>query len=156
VLAEPIAGRRGNFRTAETAILAFERQAVQFVAARQARLSVLELSVVDLAARESGARSSDYARASLEADRLVGQLADGLNLWTTTLVVTSDHGQADQPGVPLVMAGRGIRSGVVGAARQIDVAPTIAGLLGLPVPAASQGRALVEAFDTIPTRRWPC
>lgn len=152
VLATPMVERRSDFRAAETALLALERQAVQFVISRQARLGILELNVADLAAREQGAGSSEYARASLEADRMLGQLADGLNLWTTTLVVTSDHGQPGQPGIPLVMTGRGIRAGVVGAALQIDVAPTISALLGLPIPAASQGRALSEAFDAGPDK----
>lgn len=152
VLATPMVERRSPFRAAETELLALERQAVQFVVSRQARLGILELNVADLAAREQGARSSEYARASLEADRMLGQLADGLNLWTTTLVVTSDHGQPGQPGMPLVMTGRGMRAGAVGAARQIDVAPTIAALLGLPIPAASQGRVLFEAFDSGPDK----
>lgn len=150
--ATPRVNRGSGFRAAETTLLALERQAVQFILQRQPRLGILELSVADLAAREQGARSPEYARASLEADRLVGQLADGLNLWTTTLVVTSDHGQPDQPRVPLVITGRGIRAGVVGAARQIDVAPTISALVGLPIPAGSQGRALSEAFDTGPEK----
>ena len=152
MLATPMVERRSAFRAAETALLVLERQAAQFVVSRQARLGILELNVADLAAREQGARSPEYARASLEADRMLGQLADGLSLWTTTLVVTSDHGQPGQPGVPLVMTGRAVRAGVVGAARQIDVAPTISALLGLPIPAASQGRTLSEAFDAGPEK----
>jgi hypothetical protein len=45
------------------------------------------------------------------------------------------------------MAGRGVRPGTHGEARQVDIAPTIAALLGLPVPGAAEGRLLVEALD---------
>ncbi len=45
--------------------------------------------------------------------------------------------------VPLVFRGPGIRAGRVrGAARPVDVAPTLAGLLGLPVPPGLDGRPL--------------
>ena len=48
-----------------------------------------------------------------------------------------------------VRDGRGAAcgAGVHGAARQVDMAPTLAVLLGLPLPAANQGRPLLEALD---------
>jgi Type I phosphodiesterase / nucleotide pyrophosphatase len=158
VLPTTIAEERGGYRRVEPRMQNFERDAVRRLAASDARLAVLDLVVPDYAAHEYGARSPEYVRASLEADRTLGLLADALNLWTTTLVVTADHGQIDGGGhggaeadvlaVPLVMAGRGIREGFAGTARQVDVAPTIAALLGLPIPGGSEGRPLVEAFDT--------
>ncbi len=158
VLPTTIEEERGGYRRVEPRMQNFERDAVRRLAAIDARLAVLDLDVPDYAAHEYGARSPEYVRASLEADRTLGLLADALNLWTTTLVVTADHGQIDGGGhggaepevldVPLVMAGRGIREGFAGTARQVDVAPTIAALLGLPIPGGSEGRPLVEAFDT--------
>lgn len=44
--------------------------------------------------------------------------------------------------VPLVISGAGVRVGRAGLAEAIDVAPTLARLLGVPAPAGSQGRAL--------------
>jgi Type I phosphodiesterase / nucleotide pyrophosphatase len=159
VLPTTIKEERGAFSRVEPLMQNFEREAARRLASSDARLAVLDLDVPDYAAHEYGARSPQYVRASLEADRTLGLLADGLNLWTTTLIVTADHGHIDPGGhggsepevleVPLVMAGRGIREGFAGgAARQIDVAPTIASLLGLPIPGGSEGRPLVEALDT--------
>ena len=158
VLPTTVEEERGAYQREEPRMQNFERDAVRRLVASDARLTVLDLNVPDYAAHEYGARSREYVRASLEADRTLGLLADALNLWTTTLVVTADHGHLDQGGhgggepevlgVPLVMAGRGIREGFAGSARQIDVAPTIAALLGLPIPSGSEGRPLAEAFDT--------
>jgi hypothetical protein len=149
---------RGGFPGAEGPLRAFEREAVTQVLAHQARLSVVDLVIPDYAAHEFGALSPEYGRACFEADRTLGSLVAGLNLWTTTVIVTSDHGHRDRGGhggdedavrrVPLVMAGRGILTRFHGGARQIDVAPTIATLLGLPIPAGSEGRPLIDAMDT--------
>ena len=87
-----------------------------------------------------------------EADRALRRLAAAIDLKRSTLIVTSDHGHTERGGhggdepsvtaVPLVMAGRGVRVAISGEARQIDVAPTIAALLGIPVPASNQGETL--------------
>jgi hypothetical protein len=45
------------------------------------------------------------------------------------------------------MAGQGIKPGQYPDARQADIAPTIAALLGLSIPAQSQGDVLVDALD---------
>ncbi|MFI5183751.1 MAG: alkaline phosphatase family protein [Vicinamibacteria bacterium] len=149
---------RGAFPRVEPRMQNFERDAARRMAASEARLTVLDLVVPDYAAHEFGARSPQYVRACLEADRTLGLLVADLNLYTATLVVTADHGHIDGGGhggvepevlqVPLVIVGRGIRPGFMGTARQVDVAPTIAGLLGLPIPAGTEGRPLIEAFDT--------
>jgi hypothetical protein len=78
------------------------------------------------------------------------------------VIVTSDHGQVDknwdgggghggwEPVVlrtPLIMAGKGVRPGEYPDAQQADIAPTIAALLGLSIPAQNQGDVLVDALD---------
>jgi hypothetical protein len=158
ILESPVKERRGGFVEDEPRLTAFERDAVRSVLSSEAQLSILDLVVPDYAGHEYGALSPQYARACFEADRTLGSLVAGLNLWTATVIVTADHGHRDGGGhggdenevlqVPLVMAGRGIRVGSFGKIRQIDVAPTVAALLGLPIPGASQGRPLVEAFET--------
>ena len=63
--------------------------------------------------------------------------------------VRGSHGSTFERAVPLVLAGRGVRRHRGGAANAslVDVAPTIAALLGLPPPAAAQGRALHALLD---------
>lgn len=58
------------------------------------------------------------------------------------------HGRMGEREAALLVAGRGVspRARLDGA-RHIDVAPTIAALLGLPVPARSEGRVLTEALQ---------
>ncbi len=48
--------------------------------------------------------------------------------------------------VPLVFCGAGVPKGTAGFAEAIDIAPTFARLLGVPAPAAAQGRALDAVF----------
>ncbi len=158
VVESTLAEEQGGFSRVEPRMQNFERAAVRRLAATGARLTVLDLVIPDYAAHEFGARSPQYVRACLEADRTLGLLVAELNLYTTTLVVTADHGHLDRGGhggvepevlqVPLVIVGRGIRAGFMGSARQVDVAPTIAALLGLPIPGGAEGRPLIEAFDT--------
>jgi len=78
-------------------------------------------------------------------------------------VVTADHGHVGIGGhggpeeevlhVPLVLAGAGVRAGVRGTARQVDVAPTLSTLLGLAIPSSNQGRPLLDALALDPVRR---
>jgi predicted AlkP superfamily pyrophosphatase or phosphodiesterase len=50
--------------------------------------------------------------------------------------------------VPLIFAGHGVKPGRTGRlVHPIDVAPTLAALLGLPAPAAAQGSALKEVLN---------
>ena len=58
------------------------------------------------------------------------------------------HGSTLEMRVPLLVAGAGVRTGVVPRdPRLVDVAPTIAALLGARPPADAQGRALTELLD---------
>ncbi len=156
----PVAELRGEFARVSPLMMKAETRAVDFILGQKARIGVIDLVVPDYAAHEYGARSGEYARACHEADRLIGSLAEGSDLWRTLLVVTADHGHLDEGGhggqepeilsIPLVLAGRGVREGVAGTARQIDVAATIAALAGLPIPGGSEGRVLREVLDLPP------
>ena len=58
------------------------------------------------------------------------------------------HGSTCEMRVPLLIAGAGIRVGAVPKeAELVDVAPTIAALLGVRPPVDAQGRALAEALN---------
>jgi hypothetical protein len=85
----------------------------------------------------------------------------GIDLARDTVIVTADHGHVAPGGhggvepeisrVPLVLAGNGIVPGATAHdARLIDVAPTVAALLGLPAPRQAEGRALVELLALSP------
>lgn len=109
-----------------------------------------------------------------EADRLVGEWLEELGP-EDTLVVLSDHGFAlgrlhDDPAAALglerrvseawhrpegvlYLHGAGVRPGVeIASPRQVDVAPTLLALLGLPATEEMEGRVLGEALS-IPS--WP-
>jgi len=110
----------------------------------------------------SGALS--YLRAVRFLDDALGDWLDGLDLRSNLVVVTGDHGEslADdgsffhgsrmsdvQTHVTFVMAGPGVPAGqeVATISEHVDVAPTIADLLGFPATArqALHGRALFGA-----------
>jgi hypothetical protein len=125
--------------------------------------SVVELNLADDAGHGWGASSPEYARAAAEVDDGLRALAAQIDLRRDTMVVTADHGHVASGGhggpepdvmqVPLVMAGAGVRRGATGTCAQVDVAPTLAALLGLPMPPASQGAPLVAALDANPVVR---
>jgi hypothetical protein len=75
---------------------------------------------------------------------------------STTTIITSDHGTSDAGHhgsgeditrrTPLVITGAMAKTGVRLDAQQTDIVPTIAALLGLPIPAPNEGRVLVDAL----------
>lgn len=57
------------------------------------------------------------------------------------------HGRTGEMQAGLLLAGRGLLPGVPPVqARHVDIAPTIAALLGIPAPAQAEGRILTEAL----------
>jgi len=57
------------------------------------------------------------------------------------------HGSTAESHIPLILAGSGVRSGApVNGAGLVDVAPTVAALLGVTPPANAQGRALHQVL----------
>jgi len=104
-----------------------------------------------------GGISSPYLDEVQRVDGYIGFLAERLDPEKDVLIVTSDHGHVDVGGhggweesvlqVPLVMVGKAIRHGVYTERLQADIAPTIAALLGIPIPVHAQGRPLVEMLE---------
>jgi hypothetical protein len=127
------------------------------LAGKQPDFAVLELYITDEAGHGWGSGSAEYARAAALADEAAREVLSPVDLSRDTVVVTADHGHVVSGGhggpepdvmhVPLVLAGRGVRPGVTGTCAQVDVAPTLSVLLGLPLPAGSQGRPLLEALE---------
>jgi Type I phosphodiesterase / nucleotide pyrophosphatase len=126
--------------------------------AGNAELDVMLVGIVDTAGHEHGGASAEYAAAAREADRAIAKIIERADLDRDAVIVTADHGHTDRGGhgdvapdaieVPLVMAGAGIRRGAaIDHARLIDIAPTVAALLGIAAPGHGLGRTLVETLD---------
>ena len=90
----------------------------------------------------------------------MAEIAATLDLSQDTLFVASDHGQIDRGGhggqdpitlvEPWVLAGAGVKSGSYGDVQQVNVAPTLAALLGANIPASAQGRVRTEMLTLNP------
>ena len=132
---------------------------VDFLRKYEAGLLVMGITAADSAGHDFGGQSATYLRVAREVDSCLRLLVEALDDGETTFVVCSDHGHIDRRGrgghggseeevlqVPLVLAGRAIRQSNGWRAQQIDVAPTICALLGLPLPSTNQGRVLWEAM----------
>jgi Type I phosphodiesterase / nucleotide pyrophosphatase len=120
-------------------------------------LVVLLVGAVDVAGHASGAASEEYLEATRIADRALSRVLGKVDLQQDTIVVTADHGHTDRGGhgglepevltVPLIMAGAGIaRDAEVFDARLIDIAPTVAALLGIPAPGHGLGKTLTNTL----------
>jgi hypothetical protein len=130
------------------------------LAAGNADLVVLLVGAVDAAGHTHGGDSPAYREAEDSVDHALARVLAHVDLAQDAVIVTADHGHTKRGGhggvepevlaVPLVAAGAGIRPGQVAVdAGLIDIAPTVAALLGLPAPGHGLGRTLTEilAFD---------
>jgi hypothetical protein len=128
------------------------------------RLVLIHLDQVDYAGHhEGGPRDARWDEAARRADDLIRQIAASLDLEQDTLLVVSDHGQIDQGGhggdepvvltEPFVLAGAGVQPGKYADIQMVDVAPTLAALLGANLPATTQGRPLVEMLEQTADQR---
>lgn len=121
------------------------------------RLMVVQFSLADEVAQSAGPLSEDYPVAVKTIDEQLAQLVGQLDLSETTLIVTSDYGITEDgkhggpeltvTELPLAMAGKNIIPGTYSPVEQIDIAPTVSALLGLPVSAINQGRPLLEMLQ---------
>ena len=124
----------------------------------QLALVVVHFNGVNFAAETSGGPSSEGYQASLEQlDRQLGVMLNLLDPDRSTVVITSDHGHIERGGygghdetvinLPLILYGRSVIPGDYSPVNQSDLAPTIAALLGLNVPATNEGRPLLEMLQ---------
>lgn len=121
----------------------------------------IHLDQVDYAGHhEGGPQDPRWDAAARRVDDLLREIAATLDLAQDTLFVCSDHGQIDQGGhggqdpivlvEPFVLVGAGVRAGHYGDVDMVDVAPTLATLLGANIPASSQGHVLTRLLDLGP------
>ena len=122
-----------------------------------------DLVVVNYANGDMVGHTGDLAAAIAAAeavDRCIGRLVDTVEQAGGALIVTADHGNAEQMldptsqqphtahtmnRVPILLAGE--TSGASGLAdgRLADIAPTVLALMGLPQPDAMSGRSLLRS-----------
>jgi hypothetical protein len=117
----------------------------------------------DELAHDVGARGLEALQSIARTDENLCDLVSQVDLSTTVLVVTADHGQLDGGGhggqdravleTPLVLAGPGVRPGDYPAVEEPDIPMTISALLGLPFPRSGQGRVLYEMLDLSQTEQ---
>jgi hypothetical protein len=127
-------------------------------------LLVLQLLAADQLGHVRGVRSPEYLDQLAETDRHVGGflrfLEESGRLDGATVILMADHGQGRGIGghghldwgetpVPFVVWGEGALPGAVSREPRsvLELAATIARLLGLPQPEAARGRTLVPAED---------
>ena len=118
-------------------------------------LVLVHLCAFDDAGHALGAASPQYRAGA--AWQVEVKLAALLSVWDGAVLVTSDHGHTDagghggaEPDVARTFAiasGPGVARGARAQGRAIDVAATVAALMGLPPPAGSEGVALLQMLD---------
>lgn len=159
--------RPGSYEAAELAAWQAETcsEAASFLGESTPSLAVIGLLAGDDAGHEFGGLGPEYGEVALAVDRCVGRLVAEAGS-DATFIVVSDHGHIDRWGkgghggveteviiAPFAMAGPGVLPSGPLAARIVDFAPTVSLLLGLPIPANSQGEALWGALDVPAGRR---
>ncbi len=132
--------------------------ALPWLDSQEYALILIHLDQVDYAGHhEGGPRDPRWNAAARRADALLREIAARLDLRHDALLVISDHGQIDRGGhggpevvtlrEPFVLVGPKVRPAYYPNVTMADVAPTVAVLLALNLPASSQGRPLTEMLD---------
>jgi predicted AlkP superfamily pyrophosphatase or phosphodiesterase len=146
---------KGEDKTADEQVT---EAAIPWLRDGQYQLMLIHLDQVDYAGHyEGGPIDPRWDAAATRADQLLEQIATTMDLTQDTLLVISDHGQIDTGGhggqdpivlmEPFVMAGKGVIPGNYGDVQMVDVAPTVASILGTSIPATNQGHPLVAMYD---------
>ena len=115
-----------------------------------ADFTLIHLDQVDHAGHLAGGKSPLYREAALRVDDYLREIVGRLDLERQTLVVLADHGHRNRGGhggqeqnvltTRLVALGQGIRPGQYDEIQQVDVAPTLAALMGVAIPERNEGR----------------
>ncbi|MEB2333922.1 MAG: alkaline phosphatase family protein [Anaerolineaceae bacterium] len=128
------------------------------------QLILIHIDQVDYAGHhQGGPRDPHWNQAATRADALIKEIASQLDFSQDTFVLFSDHGQIDAGGhggtdpivliEPFVAVGAGIAPGDYGDIHMVDIAPTIAALLGINIPAVNQGNVLTDMLTLTPASK---
>lgn len=121
-------------------------------------LVLIHIDQLDYAGHhQGGPLSPAWTAAAQRSDQMLAAILAKLDLTRDTILVCSDHGQIDTGGhggteavtltEPWVLAGAGVKPGQYGDVNMVDVAPTLAALLGANLPASTQGQVRQEMLD---------
>lgn len=122
------------------------------------QLILIHLDQVDFAGHEQGGpQDPHWDAAASRVDTMIKKVVSTLNFSQDTLLVISDHGQIDRGGhggpeaitllEPFILTGAGVVPGNYGDINMVDIAPTLAVLLGTNIPASSQGSPLMNMLS---------
>ena len=113
-------------------------------------LLVLHLPDIDEIAHQHGKDSDEFRDVVSRVDSDISRFVESLQDDRTTFVITADHGHIPPGGhggwesevtrVSALFVGRGVASQRNAEMKQVDIAPTVVGLLGLPVPRHAAGQ----------------
>jgi hypothetical protein len=145
----------GEDRVADQQVM---EAALPWVKSGDYSLILIHLDQVDYAGHhEGGPQDIRWDQAANRCDTYLGQIMASLDLQKDTIMVVSDHGHillgghggqdADVLVEPFVIAGAGVKPGQYGNMYMIDVAPTLAALLGTNIPATAQGQVLTQLLN---------
>lgn len=117
---------------------------------------------VDEMGHRHGGVSPEYLEAALLNDRCIEEFVGKIPVpEESVIIITGDHGHIDSGGhgglekeaaeIKVAFYGKGVAAAgeIPAGYSQLDLAPTIAALLGLPLTSYMEGRIVSEAFD------WP-
>ncbi len=125
-------------------------------------LVLIHLDQMDYAGHhEGGPIGQGWQEAAARVDNLLQEITLSLDLGHDTLLVVSDHGHIDYGGhggqdavtllEPFVLVGKGVMPGKYGDIQMVDVAPTMAAILGTSIPGTNQGHPQIAMLDmTLP------
>jgi hypothetical protein len=127
------------------------------------QLVLIHLDQVDYAGHhEGGPIDPRWDAAATRADGLLKEIVTSMDLTKDTLLIISDHGQIDVGGhggqdsivlmEPFVMVGKGVLPGKYGDVQMVDIAPTVATILGTNIPATNQGHPLIAMINFTSTQ----
>lgn len=133
--------------------------ALSFLAEPDFDILIIHYQSLDRTGHNNTPLSGKYRKKALEVDRYIGELEEKLPP-NTTLFIFSDHGQSDEgwhgkldnpPPIvtepPFIFAKHKIAKVQNLLVEQMDLAPTLAFLLGIPIPAQSEGITIDKIFD---------
>ncbi len=108
----------------------------------------------DWAGHNSGGANQQYRQFAAGIDARIAKIVAAIDLKSAVVILLADHGHIDSGGhgggeevvirVPLVIAGQGIVPGSYSEVEQASIAPTVATILGTPIPTHSQGQPLFD------------
>jgi hypothetical protein len=150
--------------TLDPAVQESDRSAAQFVLGRMSDehvgLLVVHVGSADAVGHVATPYSDAYVAQLRFIDGLIGEVAHAARTRDTILLVTGDHGlgargshggaEEEARITPYVLVGSGVTKGVRRNIAQTAIAPTLAVLLGLPLPVVSEYPPLTDLIDASP------